>query len=160
MIYIWPEQAKLYQAPPQTQFIIIIQYFWSFCRRYNSGKLNEKPSGRPHLIWGNEHCRAEFLYLCVCLIYLFILIEVRPRQTSHHPRVVVQYWPWSRPRVMMDTCLVLASDWSRQITWPQSWPLIGRSPVNDGHVRITSNANTMDTDPHQGLAHGIMISGT
>ena len=39
----------------------------------------------------------------------------------------------------------LASDWS--------------APANDGHVRITSNANTMDTDPHQGSAHGIMISG-
>ena len=22
-------------------------------------------------IWGNEHCRAEFLYLCICLVFIY-----------------------------------------------------------------------------------------
>ena len=77
-------------------------------------------------IWGNEHCRAEFLYLCICLVFIYS----DRGETS----------PDLTPR---GCCPILA--------------LV--PPRAPGHVRITSNANTMDTDPHQGSAHGIMISG-
>ena len=47
-------------------------------------------------------------------------------QTSFQMRL------WERRKVFIcsSPCTILACDWSRQVTWPQYWPLIGSSPYS------------------------------